>query len=153
MEEVNDRFTIRWDKINLVINNRPIEYPLLRVKISGDTSLVEFVKYMSKIESFTESFEGDYISITDFTDLSPNKIIESLISVSSNRLLKSLTFVSNQSKISFVLLGKNSKLTVLRKRLEDVNTITEGGSYAYNYRFVEDEDQMARIAEEFLNQK
>lgn len=150
MEDTNEKFSINWDKVNLRIKGELVEYPLLRVKISGDPSLVEFVKFMSKIESFTENFAKDYISITDFTNLNPNKITESLISLSSNRLFKSITFVSNQSKMSFVLLGKDSRLTVLRKRLEDVNTTTEQKDYAYNYRFIEEESQITTMAEEFL---
>lgn len=153
MEVNNQNFLITWDKVKLNINGELIDYPLLRIKISGAPSLVEFIRFMTKIESFTESFKDDYISITDFTDLDPNKVIETIISLSSNKLVRTMTFVSNQSKISFVVLGKDSKLTVLRKRLEDVNTTTEENAYSYNYRFIEEEAQMIGIAEEILNRK
>jgi len=152
MEDANDKLIIAWDKLTLNINGGVVDYPLLRVKISGDPSLVELIRFMRKIESFTEDFKDDYISITDFTNLTPNKITESLISLSSNPIVRTMTFVSNQSKISFVLLGKDSKLTVLRKRLEDANKATEENAYSYNYRFIEEESQMVRIMEEFLMQ-
>ncbi len=153
MEETNEHLIIKWDKLKLNINGKFVDYPMLRVKFLGDPSFVDLMMSMVKIESFTENFKEDYISITDFTELIPNKIIESLISFSSNRVLRSITFVSNQSKMSFVLLGKDSKLTILKKRLEDVNKATEEKDYSYNYRFIEEESQMSALAEEYLNRK
>jgi hypothetical protein len=151
MDANSDNFKIYWDKLKLNLNGQLVDYPLLRIKISGDPPLVEFIKFMSKIESFTENFKDDYISVTDFTDLKPNKILESVISLSSNSLVRTMTFVSNQSKISFVVLGKDSKLTVLRRRLEDVNQAPDKDAYSYNYRFIEDESSMVEIAQEILD--
>lgn len=150
MDISDKKFSIVWDKVNLKINAEIVEYPLLRVTISGSPSLVDFIGFMGKIESFTENFENDYISITDFTNLDPNKITESLISLTSNRLVRSLTFVSNQSKISFVLLGKDSRLLILKKRLTEMSEADKDKSYSYNYFFIEEESQMVGIAEGFL---
>lgn len=151
MNVSEDNFSMKWDKVNLKINGKVVEYPLLRIKIAGDPPLSKFIGFMSEVESFTEDFEKDYISITDFTDLYPNKIIERLISISSNNYIRSITFVSNQSKISFVLLGKDSKLSVLKKQLKNVNSTMEKKSYKYNYHFIEDESEMVSIAEGFFS--
>ena len=151
MGSPEDNFSISWDKIDLKINGKIVKYPLLRVKISGDPSFAKFISFMGDIESFTEDFKDDYISITDFTELEPNKITERLISVSSNKYIRSITFVSNQSKISFVLLGKDSKLSILKKELTKVNETADDKDYSYNYHFIEEESQMVNIAEKFFN--
>jgi hypothetical protein len=151
MEDSKDTFSMTWDKVNLTLNGGAVEYPLLRIKIAGDPSFVEFISFMSRIEAFTEDFEKDYISITDFSDLYPNNITERLISISSSKLIRSITFVTNQSKISFVLLGKDSRFSILKKRLEDVNNPSEEKGYSYNYFFIEEEAQLVGIAEKFFN--
>ncbi|MEI7579879.1 MAG: hypothetical protein WCJ58_07675 [bacterium] len=150
MEKSKDLFAMKWDKVNLKLNGKVVKYSLLRIKIAGAPSLVEFVNFIIKIESFTEKFKRDYISLTDFSELLPNIIIERLISISSSRLIRSIIFVSNKSKMSFVLLGKDSKFSVLKKHLMDVNSPSEDKGYSYNYFFIEEEAQLAKTAEKFL---
>lgn len=153
MEIPKEIFSISWDSLEVDINSRMIKYPLLRVKISGDPSLSMFIRIMRKIESFTEDFDKEYISLTDFTELVPNKVTESLVSVSSNRYLRTVMFVSNQSRMSFVLLGMNSKLSGLKKKLKDVNTKEKELDYSYDYHFIESESEMKGIAEKFLGKE
>lgn len=153
MENSQSIFTMVWDKVNLNLNGKVVEYPLLRIKIAGAPSLVEFISFMSKVESFTEDYQQDYISLTDFSDLYPNKITELLISISSSKLIRSITFVTNQAKMSFVVLGKDSRFSILEKQLKDVNNSSEEKGYSYNYHFIEDESQMKDIAEKFLMEK
>ena len=150
MGESEDVFKISWDKVKIKIDDKSVDFPLLRVKISGDPSLAKFINIMRKIEDFIGDFEKDYISLTDFTDLVPNKVIESLVSASSSRLMRSIVFVSNQSKISFVLLGENSQLTVLKKKLTEINQGSKEKDYSYNYHFIEKESEIKGIAEKFF---
>lgn len=156
ISQMNDgeNFSLKWDKINLKIEGKDTEYPLLRVVIKGDPSFLEFLDFMGKIESFIKDQDKDYISITDFSNLHPNKAIERAISMSSSKILRSVIFVSNRSKLSFVLLGKDSDLSILKKLLVDANKKLPGkSSYSYNYYFIEEESQMKSIAEKFFNRE
>jgi hypothetical protein len=150
MEIPKEMFNIDWDSLEIDFGSKKVKYPLLRIKISGDPSLSMFIKMMRSIESFTEDFEKEYISLTDFTELVPNKVTESLLSISSNRYLRTVLFVSNKAQISFVLIGENSKLSVLKKKLMDVNNKEKELDYSYDYHFIEKESDIIDIVKKSL---
>jgi hypothetical protein len=71
---------------------------------------------MGEISNATQGKKEDYISLTDFTKLDAGFLVESILSVSMGKSLKKLIGVKNKAKLSFVLLGEDSKMTTLKKK-------------------------------------
>lgn len=147
----NKDLSIKWEKLKLDINDSSLEYPLLVVKIWGSPNLGEIFRFMKQIDKATEDIDKEYISLTDFTNLNVGALLESILSISMSDALKKLIGVRNKSRLSFVLIGKDTKMKRLRRRLESLNKEKIKGNYAYNYVFIESKDELKKRAEELLS--
>jgi len=140
-----------WETIKLEINGPPVEYPLMVVKIWGNPSLSALLKLMGAIKQMARSTSKEYISLTDLTHLNAGFLLESVLSLSMSASLKVLIGVKNKAKLSFVLLGRDTNMETLKKKLLNLNTMKANQDYTYRYLFIENKDQIKALAEKILS--
>lgn len=153
MNNSNTGLSIEWDNLDLNINGETRKYPLLKVVIWGSLKLSEVLTFMDKIKEETETFTEEYISSTDIINLKPSKLLEWILNITTSNSIKFLIGVQNAAKLSFVILGKDSEMKQLRKRLESLNDINDEDDYSYNYIFIEEETELKNLAEKALSEK
>ncbi len=146
----NQSLTVKTEKITLNINDDVKEYPLLKVVISGKPKISDIVELIFNIEKEVNQIGSDYLSVTDFTSLDIGQFVEKILSMTIDKYLKNLVHIKNSAKISFVLLGDDSKMDILRKKLEKINEEKTDKDYSYNYFFIKDLEEVKEIAEREL---
>lgn len=123
---------------------------LMNVIISSQPSLKDVLGLMDKINKIADEIKGDYISVTDLSNLSTNSFLGSLIIYGMEHTYKSFLAVRHKALISFVLLGNDLKSN--QKIVNSLKTIdnTDKDKYTYRYFFIKDINQVKTIAESLL---
>lgn len=129
------------------------KFPLMSVKIFGVPGLGEIIHLMGDIKEEIKLIEGDYISVTDLTELSINKFLSKIILRGMESAYKSVLGVGRPSIISFVILNDSQDYAaVLSNSLQTINNqkIDSSKDYKYRYYFVRSMDEVGKIAEQIV---
>ncbi len=121
--------------------------PLLRVTISGVPTIGGLVALMKQVRLMTSTIRGEYIAITDLSNIEVNKIFESFILFGMEKSYKIFLSVKNQAKISFVVLGKKQNNRLISDTLQRINSDIVKEDYSYKYYFLEDESKIGELVE------
>jgi len=127
------------------------EITIMNVVFVGTPGIGEVISLMKEINTMANGIKGDYISVTDFTKLSINKLLRSIILHGMEATYKSLLSVKHPALYSFVVLGSdNSKNSI--DTLESINQKKSNGPSDYNYRyvFVKSADEVSPIIGKLL---
>jgi len=126
------------------------EFFQMNVIISSQPSLKDVLGLMDKINKIADKIKGDYISVTDLSNLSTNSFLGSLIIYGMEHTYKSFLAVRHKALISFVILGNDLKSN--QKIVNSLKTIDsiDKEKYTYRYFFIKDISQVKSIAETIL---
>lgn len=155
MNKTSKHYTIDMKSIDLKFPNKTTttNYPLMDIKIFGVPSLPEIIRLMGDIKGIIKVTKGDYISVTDLTELSINQFLSKIILKGMESAYKSAIGVGRPSVISFVVLSdKQEYASILSNTLQTINTqkVDASKDYKYRYYFVKDKGEIKGIAEQIL---
>lgn len=145
-----ENWAVTWDRQTLNLSGKDVSYPLLRVTIYRILGLRDVAILMGKIRAETRNAGTEYLALTDLSRLRANAFIESFMIAGTESMFKTLLAVPNASKLSFVLLNKDSKSKYLKRHLESTNKYPGNPSYSYNYVYINDIKDLANMAEILL---
>lgn len=148
----NESINHYWDTIEITIDDEQVSYPILVTKFAGNPSISEIRQYIKDLNEETKEVKQDYLSATDFKDITLNKFLESFIIYGMEATIKGLLKVKNKAKISFLILGASPKWKNLENTLKRIND-EDSGDYKYSYVAINDVDEIEEKAAEILTNK
>ena len=125
MAEQNEHYSVKVSKIHLprTQSGGVKDMPKLEVVVKGTPGIAEVVSLMSEINKIAKTIEGEYISVTDLTELNINQFFRTVILRGMEAVYKTVLSVRNPARLSFVALGNNPKdATMTSDTIKSINS-------------------------------